>query len=1335
MNKLIKIILSAVMVLSYVASTGVLNMRAVDAYEGEAQYIESGYKDEAQYLEVGDTLDEVWMGETDDFYELIAEVDEQWTPYGEDPENIETFDEIVVDTREVSTWDELRAAMSDASVDHITFTRSITRTGAAANHLPAVSRHLTIDGNGYTLSFAGNTAHAFRLTRRSAPTRFTIQNLRVQSIGTDYFIMHNDTAAGATASGHYTGNWIIQLHDVEHVETRTAAAMIKVPNGQLILTGNIRWNTTNARVSTAASSTAGMIVVRGLTITNEANVNLRAVHTVVNIAPSVRVATWVTIAGGAVVELYSQNQQAIWMNRDLAGSSAANNPVSFVVEGEGTVLHARSDGSGSGQANGVISIAGAGPRPSEDFAGYSTAVRISDGARVLVDASGAGRNMPAFIVQVYRGVMSIRDEGTRVELRSNGGDNTSGATLLFRRVGNQVLHVNEAQLIVTRRRSVSRAAAVRFEGALNAVNIMSAANVRIHNSGDGTRRNRENQGVEFASIGAMYFWGGDLGTLTPTTVNITATTGPGITNAGLLHSLGIMARELASVNIEGSTSSSTSGAIDARVLGIMIDSVTDFNVVNRRPGGGQAFNTDDLSGMTVFNSTVRLWRVGATIHDGPVQTWPRVDFLMFGPNFRSVEMTSYPRLTQGAIGSRGMGQFARFHATVEGIRLDNTALVDQIDRITLEQALGGPIGDPYRNNFTTDSWDEMIRVRLIVDSIAVRHNPYLSRMALAHAVSEMREATDNLVDLRPLRAEIAMSTPIRTEGRPDDVSQVRWDAFNARLTEAEAVVVNPSVTRAQVNSAAARLQAARVQLVPLVLGDVVEIGGFNWIVLSIDENDNALVTTQNIVGGASGGRTSTLAYDGSPLDRAMINFYDRLPEEARAMILPVVLPNDERITFNNTNEWPTSFAGGGFSYVDYEGQRRVFALSANEVRTFISLNARAVRPLPNVGFGANPGAQVWWTRSRGGTSTTSTSVEANGTMVSNRARTTAHGLRPAMWIGEQPTPPATLERILEQLARIDLLEEADYTVASWEAMLAVRVHVEVIVAENDLEQETIDELAEMLRGAVDHLINISELVAEIEVSLATSALGQGSYLTVKWQAFLAAIEEAQALVDRGDATEQEIEDALAQLTNASDLEVAVGEVIEIDGFTWRVLTFDEDHHAMVVADRLVGLSRSGATSTRAYLGSPLDHAMINFYNNLSPEARAMIQPANLPEETVIYTNSVLAGDWPNAVEGGLSYVDEAGVRTVFAMSYGELRAYLGFVPTGQGTINNGNVRANALPNVGFGSNPGNLFFGYWLRSPGSRPTHASAVTDVGVVVSTLETFIPERGVRPAMWIR
>jgi len=1325
LNKLIKVILSTVMVLSYVASTGVLSPRFAYAYDEEVQYIEAD--------EMG-VADEVWMGETDHFYEVLAEVDERFEPYGEDPENIATFDEIVVDTREVSTWDELRAAMSDASVDHITLTRSITRTGAATNHLPSVSRHLTIDGNGYTLSFAGNTAHAFRLARRSAPTRFIIQNLRVQSIGTDYFIMHNDTTAVATASGHYTGNWIVQLHDVEHVETRTAAAMIKVPNSQLILTGNIRWNTTNARVSTAAASTAGMIVVRGLTITDGATVNLRAVHTVINIAPSVRVSTWVTIAGGSVVDLYSQNRQAIWMNRDLAGTSAANNPVSFVVVGEGTVLNARSDGSGSGQANGVISIAGAGPRPSGDFGGYSTAVRIAEGARVLVDATGPGRNMPAFIVQVYRGVMSVRDEGTRVELRSNGGDNVSGATLLFRRVGNQALHVNEAQLIVTRRGSVSRAAAVRFEGSYNAINTMSAANVRIHNSGDGTRRNRENQGVEFTSSGAMYFWGGDLGTLTPTTVNITATTGPGVTNAGSFESLGMMARDLASVNIEGNTSSATSGAIDGRILGIVMDSVTNFNVVNRRPGGGQAFNTDDFSGLTVLNSTVRLWRVGATIHDGAAQTWPRVDFLMTGPNFRTVEMTSYPRLTQGAIGARGMGQFSRFHATVQGVRLDNSALVNQINRITLEQALGGPIGNPYRNNFTDDSWEEMIRVRLIVDSIAVRHNPYLSRLALSHAVTQMREATDNLVDLRPLRAEIAMSVPIRDAGIPEDVSQVRWNTFNARLTEAQEVVANPAATRAQVNTATARLQAARMQLTPLSPGDVVEIGGFNWIVLRVDENDNALVTTQRIVGSASGGRTSTLAYDGSPLDRAMINFYNRLPEEARAMIVPVILPNDERITFNSANTFPSSFAGGGFSYVDYEGQRRVFALSANEVRTFTSVNARAVRPLPNVGFGANPGAQVWWTRSRGGTSTTSTSIEANGTMMSNRARTATHGLRPAMWIGEQPTPPATLDRILEQLARIDLLDEADYTAASWEAMLAVRTSVQAAIAENDLEQETIYELTDMLRGAINNLISVRGLVDEIQANQAIEALGQRHYLTVKWQELLASIEAAQALVNRGDATEREINDAITRLTDARDLAVAVGDLIEIDGFTWRVLTFDEDHHAMVVANRLVGLSRSGATSTRAYLGSPLDHAMINFYNTLSPETRAMIQTANLPEETVIYTNA-LVGDWPNAVEGGLSYVDEAGVRKVFALSYSELNAYLGFVPTGQGTINNGDVRANAFPNVGFGENPGNMFFGYWLRSPGSRPTHASSVSDLGAVGSTLETILPDRGVRPAMWIR
>ena len=1324
MNKLIKVVLSVAMMLSFIVSTGVLWSQIADAYYEDPEY---------DVLVEGC---EVWQEQVDEFDVIIEEIDRSWEPLSEDPENIEAINALTVETREVSTWDQLRAAMSDASVAHITLTRSITRTGTATNHLPSVSRNLTIDGNGYTLSFGGNTAQAFRLTRRSTPTRFIIQNLRVQSIGTDYLIMHNDTTAVATASGNNTGNWIIHLHDVDHVETRTAAAMIKVPNGQLILTGNIRWNTSNARTSTAANSTAGMIVVRGLTITNGATVNLRAVNTVINIIPSVRnVNTWLTIDEGSVVDLYSQTRQAIWMNRDLA-AAAANNPVSFVVSGEGTVLNARSDGTGSGQANGVISIAGANPRPSEDFGGYSTAVRISDGAQVLVEAGASARAMPAFIIQVYRGVTSIRDRGTRVELRSNGGDDTTGATLLFRRVGNQAFHVNQAQLIVTRRRSISRAAAVRFEGADNAFNVMNAANVRIHNAGDGTRRNRDNQGIEFASNGAMYFWGGDLLSATPTTANITALTGPGITNAGAFQGLAMMARELSSVTIEGSTSTATSGAIDARILSIAIDSVTNFDVVNRRPGGGQAFNTDDLSGLTVLNSTVRLWRSGATINDGPVQVWPRVDLLMFGPDFRSLEMSSYPRLTQAAIGATGMRPFSRFRATVEGVRLDNAELVYQINRITLEQALGGPAGNPYRNNFTSDSWDEMIRVRLIVDSLAVRHNPYLSRLALSYAITEMREATDNLVDLRPLRTEIATSTPIRNEGRSADVSQVRWDTFNALFIEAQELIANPAATRAELERLRTRLETARLQLVPLVAGDILVIDGFNWIVLTVDENNNALVTTQRIVGRARGGRTSTLAYNGSPLDIAMTNFYNRLSQETRNMILPIILPDDERITFNNTNQWPTAFAGGGFSYVDYYGESRVFALSANEVRTYITLNARAVRALSNVGFGTNPtAAQIWWTRSRGGTASTSTSVEVNGTMVSNRARTTEHGLRPAMWIGDQPTPPATLERILDQLERITLLNEADYTSASWQAMWEVKTLVEATISDANLEQETVDELAELLRNAIDNLINVSELVYEINVSQNLEAMGQGNYLTLKWLELLTSIEEAQALINRGDATEQEISDAIQQLISARDLEVAVGDLIEIDGFMWRVLTFDEDHHAMVVADRLVGLSRSGATSTRAYLGSPLDTSMINFYNNLSSETRAMIQTANLPGETVTYTNNLLLGDWPNAVSGGLSYVDEAGVRKVFAMSYAELQAYLGFVPTGAATMNNGDVRASALPDVGFGASPGNLFFGYWLRSPGSRATHASAVTDLGVVVSTVETVLPERGVRPAMWIR
>jgi hypothetical protein len=1008
MRKINGIILVFALLLTSVLSSFGANPQTI-AFDGENYEAYENIEEQNWYDGYSGDSEE-WQSQLEELPAIIEEIENNWIPLTGEVESIESQDAAVIETRGVSTWDELRDAISDSYVSHITLLNSITRTGAAANHLPGISRELTIDGNGFTLNFGRNTVQSLRLARRTSGTNLTIQNLSVEAIGTDYFIMHNDTTAAATQVGNNTGNWMVHLHNVSHTENRTPAAMIKAQDSELILTGNIRWDTGNSRDSTAAASTAGMIVVRGLTITDSATVDLRALNTVVNINPSNRnLETYVMINGGSVVDIYSQNRQGIWMGRDRA-VTVGNNPVSFTVTGDGTVLNARGDGQGGGQASGIIIVAGR--NPGDGNGGAGTAISISDGAHVFVESVrrvGAGnRSVPAFIAQVHRSVFSITGEGTRVELVSNGGDNLNGATLFFRRVGNHTLHVNRGELIVTRRRGASTAAAIRFEGSNNTLHAMNAAYVRIHNEGSGTRTNRTNQGIQFVTSGNFYFWGGDLLTSTPTTVNITASTGPGVTNDGIGRPLAIMIRELATATIEGSTAGANNGAIDGRILAVVLDSVTDFDVVNRRPGGGRAFNVDDFSVMNTFNSTVSLWRSGTNVNDNATQVWERVDFRLFGTDLRRLEMSSYPRLTQGALGATGLRTFARFHATVRGPRLDNSELVRQINRITATQAMGGPIGNPYRNNFTVDSWNEMIRVRLVVDSLLVRHNPYLSRLALSVATNDIREATDNLVDLRPIRAELASGTSIVNQGRPAEISQIRWNEFHQLFTEAQRLVTNPAATNTELRELTARLEGARLRLVPLVAGDVLLIDGFNWVVLTVDENYNALVVTERIVGRSRGGATSTIHYLGSPLDVAMTNFHNRLSQETRDMILPATLP-DETIRFNSTNRWP-NYVAGGLSYVDYNGASRVFALSVAELNAYLGTRLTGaatanngnirVFALPHVGFGANPtAAQIWWLRSGGGRANYPMQVEANGVLTSIRARTTERGLRPAMWIG------------------------------------------------------------------------------------------------------------------------------------------------------------------------------------------------------------------------------------------------------------------------------------------------------------------------------------------------
>ena len=209
--------------------------------------------------------------------------------------------------RVVSSWDQLREAISDASVTEIVLGGDITRTGNASNHLPIINRSLTIDGAGHTLSFGNDANWAFRIGRRNVATNLTIENLTVANTRAHYFIISTETTSAVTNSGTNTGNWNVTLRNVSASGT-TSAEMIKAQDSLLTLAGTVNWHTNSSRNSNAIGSSSGMVVVGGITITDNARVTLRGIHRILNVNAGNRIVRGINITGNAQVRLYNASK-------------------------------------------------------------------------------------------------------------------------------------------------------------------------------------------------------------------------------------------------------------------------------------------------------------------------------------------------------------------------------------------------------------------------------------------------------------------------------------------------------------------------------------------------------------------------------------------------------------------------------------------------------------------------------------------------------------------------------------------------------------------------------------------------------------------------------------------------------------------------------------------------------------------------------------------------------------------------------------------------------------------------------------------------------------------
>lgn len=113
------------------------------------------------------------------------------------------------------------------------------------------------------------------------------------------------------------------------------------------------------------------------------------------------------------------------------------------------------------------------------------------------------------------------------------------------------------------------------------------------------------------------------------------------------------------------------------------------------------------------------------------------------------------------------------------------------------------------------------------------------------------------------------------------------------------------------------------------------------------------------------------------------------------------------------------------------------------------------------------------------------------------------------------------------------LDEGEYTKDSWNALQTAIEKAQIILENIDAEQYAIDEAARFLQEAVDHLapVAIDRAVLNQTISM-IKALNASDYTQNSWTTLMNALAQAENLLDKESATQEEVDDAVCQLMSA-----------------------------------------------------------------------------------------------------------------------------------------------------------------------------------------------------------
>src|SRR5699024_2872581 len=123
------------------------------------------------------------------------------------------------------------------------------------------------------------------------------------------------------------------------------------------------------------------------------------------------------------------------------------------------------------------------------------------------------------------------------------------------------------------------------------------------------------------------------------------------------------------------------------------------------------------------------------------------------------------------------------------------------------------------------------------------------------------------------------------------------------------------------------------------------------------------------------------------------------------------------------------------------------------------------------------------------------------------------------------------------------LDESLYTEETWSVFASALEDAELVLATEDATQEEVDEALLNLTKAYDNLELIEEppveevdksALEELVHTLQSEDLDESLYTEETWSVFASALEDAELVLANEDATQEEVDEALLNLTEAYD---------------------------------------------------------------------------------------------------------------------------------------------------------------------------------------------------------